>query len=138
MKAALIPFSVVEDHAVFVKLKAIAAPTGIGQTQRCDIERCNVVEEEVIEFVNERSLGFRVTRSSLPLKRAVIRFGLERRGQTTLVATTGQYKLAGGPSGAVFDRQLFRRLYERAFGRLLAGLEAHLEQQQQRVRCSRM
>lgn len=102
-------------------------PGGLGAGRRCDLGGNNFLDEEVVEWDDERTLTMRVTGTNLPLVRADIRFTLDKGDEKTQVFVSPDYTLKYGALGKAFDAVFVRRTYEKGMAALLEGLKRHVE-----------
>ena len=107
--------------------KATNDATGLGATRFCDIDGRQNLDEEVVHFAPERAITFRITRSTLPFRRADISFTLVSQGPATNVAVSPSYALKYGPVGRLLDRLFVARAYRQGMRGLLSGLKTRAE-----------
>ena len=106
--------------------------TGVGARRHCDLGG-NHLEEEVVKFVEEQAVTFRITESDLPFARADIHFTLKSKasGDGTKVTCSPDYKLKYGCIGEVLDMCMVKSTYKKGMSNLLAGLKKDVEGRQQ-------
>lgn len=102
---------------------------GVGATRHCVISNTQSLDEEVVDFVEDQAITFRIIRSTMPFKSADIRFTLTSIDEGTLVTVSPLYNLKYGFIGALMDRFFVQRMYSKGMRGLLDGLKAHVEAQ---------
>lgn len=102
-------------------------PIGIGAIRHCDLGGQDYLDEEVIEYVPNTSITFRIIKTNMPFKRAVIRFKLQQHEDMTTVRVTPDYVLKYGWFGVVLDMLLIRHVYRNGMRKLLFGLKEFVE-----------
>ena len=106
-------------------------PGGEGATRHCDIAgpggKTAHLEERAFDWRPEEGFKIDVYESSLPLKRNIVTFSLEDSGAGTIVRVTPEYQLKLGPIGALMDKLMVRRQFEKGMDGLLAGLKHYVE-----------
>ena len=102
---------------------------GVGASRHCDLLPAGSIEERIVDWNEGRGYSLEIFdgEKTPPLKKAVATLELEPRGDMTEVMARFDYALKYGPLGALGDRLLFRRLFERGFDNLLSGLKHHVE-----------
>lgn len=100
---------------------------GVGAARFCDIDGRQNLDEQVIEFEPERSITFRITRSTLPFRSADIAFALTAYGQRTDVSVSPNYFLKYGIVGRLLDKAFVAKAYRRGMRGLLTGLKEQAE-----------
>ena len=104
--------------------------TGLGAKRHCELGG-NYLTEDVVEFVFERAISFRIMETDLPFARAVIRFTLESVLSTdTRVRVSPDYKLKYGCLGEHLDWCMVQSTYRKGMTNLLAGLKKDVETEQ--------
>ena len=96
--------SIADWNPGLIGSKATNDIVGLGATRFCDIDGRQNLDEEVIEFEPERSITFRITRSTLPFRSADIAFTLTAHGQRTVVSVSPNYFLKYGIAGRLLDK----------------------------------
>lgn len=93
------------------------------------ISKTQSLDEEVVHFVEDQAITFRIIRSSMPFNSADIRFKLTSIDEGTLVTVSSLYALKYGLIGALMDRYLMQRIYSKGIRGLLDRLKTHVEAQ---------
>lgn len=109
---------------------------GPGAGRRCEV-RGGYAEERVVEWRPGERLAVRIVDTSLPLRRADIRFDLEPADGATRVTASVDYEPGWGPLGPALDLLVLRPIWRRWMGDLLEGLRRHLEEPAGRGRLGR-
>ncbi len=108
--------------------------TGVGAARHCDFRGRGYIEEQVLEWEEGRRLGVQVTRSSLPLEEAAIRFSLREENEGTRVRAELDYTPRWGLVGRTLDRVYGRRAYQRTMQSVVEGLKRHVESRDRLLR----
>jgi uncharacterized protein YndB with AHSA1/START domain len=102
-------------------------PEGIGASRYCDLGSGNYLDEEVVEWSQNQALTMRIVGTSLPFRKADIRFKLQEDNASTIVNVSPEYELRYGVIGWLLDLVFVRRTYQRGMQNLLSGLKAYVE-----------
>lgn len=108
-------------------------PMGEGATRHCDIGlKTDYVDEEVVTFIPEQAITFRITGTSVPIAKGDIRFTLSKeKANRTKVTCSPLYKLKYGCVGEMLDLLMVKRQYRSGMKDLLSGLKADVEGKKQ-------
>ncbi len=119
--------SIADWNPGLIGSKATNDIVGVGATRFCDIDGRQNLDEEVVLFEPERSITFRITRSTLPFRSADIAFTLTAHGQTTGVSVSPNYRLKYGIVGRLLDKAFVAKAYRLGMRGLLSGLKEQAE-----------
>ena len=100
---------------------------GLGAARHCIIDARHNLDEEVVHFEPEHAITFRITRSTLPIQSADIKFALAGAGKQTDVSVSPSYRLKYGVFGRLIDAMIVSKAYRRGMRDLLWGLKVHAE-----------
>ena len=100
---------------------------GLGATRHCDLGGKNYLNEDVVEWEENKRLTMRIVDTNLPLKRANIHFTLESENSNTVVTVSPVYELRFGFVGKILDSLSVRKTYLNGMNALLRGLKRHAE-----------
>ena len=102
--------------------------TGIGAGRHCDLGGKNYLDEEIVEWEDQKRLTVRIIGTNMPFKTADIRFVLRRNDETsTVVSVSPEYTLKFGVLGKLMDVLLVRRTYIKGMNNMLKGLQTFIE-----------
>ncbi|MCI0776832.1 MAG: SRPBCC family protein [Chloroflexi bacterium] len=100
---------------------------GEGATRHCDLDDKNYLEERAFDWREGESFKIDVFESSMPLESNIVSFQIAPAGDATRVSVTADYKLKFGPIGALMDVLFGKRMLQRGFDDMMAGLKHHIE-----------
>ena len=100
---------------------------GEGATRHCDLDDKNYLEERAFDWREGESFKIDIFESSMPLESNIVSFQIAPAGDTTRVSVTADYKLKFGPIGALMDVLFGKRMLQRGFDDMMAGLKHHIE-----------
>ena len=100
---------------------------GEGATRHCDLDDKNHLEERAFDWREGESFKIDVFESTLPLASNIVSFQIAPAGDATRVSVTADYKLKFGPIGALMDVLFGKRMLQRGFDDMMAGLKHHIE-----------
>ncbi len=99
----------------------------LGSKRICELGGRNYLDEEVVEFVHQRRIAFRINDTNLPFAHAVIRFTITPAGDHSYVEVSPEYRLKYGALGKLMDALMVRRMYRAGMVDMLRGLKRYLE-----------
>ncbi len=113
---------VVKSHATTDKV------TGIGAGRHCDLGGKNYLDEEVVEWENQKQLTMRIIGTNMPFKTADIRFVLRADNErSTVVSVSPEYTLKFGVLGKIMYILLVRLTDIKCMNNMLKGLKTFIE-----------
>ncbi len=104
------------------------ATQGIGCERECDVHGFGKTTEVITEWQDGRKMGYDVNFEGAPLIRSVHNsFTLSADGDRTIVTLVSNFRMKGGPAGALLDRLVVRRKLGKTIRESLAGLKYYAE-----------
>jgi len=127
--AAFADFGGIHKFHPFVETSPMLSQnaSGLGAERRCEFYDGNSVCERVVGVEEGTSMTIDIYEGSMPLERAEARIHLEPADGGTRVRFVMDYTVKWGPIGALMDVMMMRRKMRGMLGKVLAGLETHLE-----------
>lgn len=107
-----------------------AEPSGEGATRHCDVGmggNTGRLQERALDWREGQGFKIDVYESTLPLESNVVTFSLRESGSRTVVQVSPEYRLKYGPVGALMDRLIVRRQFEKGVEGMLTGLKHYVE-----------
>ena len=104
--------------------------SGEGASRHCDVQSGPIkgyLEERAFDWQEGEGFKIEIYDSSLPVKRVIVQFAVQARGEGTVVEVTPEFQLKFGLVGVVLERLMFGPQFRKGMAGLLAGLKYHVE-----------
>ena len=115
------------NHGVAKSHMTSELTQGEGATRHCDLDDKNYLEERAFNWREGESFKIDVFESSMPLESNIVSFRVTPAGDGTRVSVTADYKLKYGIIGTLMDVLFVKRMLQRGFDDMMAGLKYHVE-----------
>ena len=100
--------------------------TGLHAARRCNFKDGTSVREEVTDLAESKSIRFRLSEFSVPMKRLEVQFETAATsGQSTAVTLSLHYVVKFGILGRLLGATVMRRELGKMAGKMLDGLASH-------------
>ena len=112
-----------------VKTVKIISPNkeGVGSARHCDFKDGKFVEERVVAFELNRSIGFELYKHQWPLVFMRWTNRLEKQENNTLLVSDTEYELKFGIMGKIMDVLMMRRKFSQIIDDALGKLKSYVE-----------